>query len=111
MRRGAVLLVAMALAGCGSPRFDGTSDESMKTSLKKMTADMTPAQKEALGKDLGIVMLRDGMKQAFQAAFSKDGAPAGKAELLKSLQGKTAAEIHERAEAIRREFDEEEKAK
>lgn len=112
MRRVVVLLmIALALAGCGSPRFDGTSDETMKTSLEKMSAGMTPAQKEVLVKDLGAVMLRDGMRQAFQAAVRKDGAPAGKAELLKSLQGKTAAEIHERAEAIRLEFAEEEKAK
>jgi uncharacterized protein YceK len=106
-----VLTVALALAGCGSTRLDASSDESMKASLDKMSAGMTPAQKEALAKDVGIVMLRDGTKQAFQTAFSKDGAPAGKAELFKSLQGKTAGEIHERAEAIRREFAQEEKAK
>ena len=112
MKRLAVLLmVALALAGCGSPRFDGTSDESMKTTLKKMTAGMTPAQKEAMVKDIGIVTMLDVVEQASQSASGKDKAPVDKAAMFKTVQGRTAAEIHEKAEAIRRELAEEEKAK
>ncbi|WP_460163954.1 DUF6694 family lipoprotein [Pseudomonas sp. S2_F03] len=39
-------LVTLMLAGCGGPKLDGTSDESLTSSLDKVTADL-PQDKKA----------------------------------------------------------------
>ena len=97
------LLLILAIAGCGgAPRFDVSSEESTKASRDRMEAALTPLEKEALKKDIGTVVMQDGLQRAVQDASSREKSPSDRSAVFKTLQGLTAWEIHEKAETIRR---------
>jgi hypothetical protein len=97
------LAIAMMAPGCGQPRFDASTAETAKASMERLSAGMNLEQKTALGKDMATVLMVDGLKTAFDSAFGTSGsAPPDKVAAFRSLHGLTAAEIHDKAEAIRK---------
>ena len=101
----AALLLSLATIGCdGSPRFDMSSEESAKASIEKLSAGMSPTERQSFAKDMATVVSRDGVKKAVQET-DKNGtsAPADKTAIYKPLHGLSVADLHDKAEAIRRE--------
>lgn len=113
MKRAAVVLfVALAVVGCGTARFDATSEESAKASIDRLSAGMTKEQKEELAKDVMAVVFVDGMQQVVKNAFTPgQKRELSKTDMFRSIHGMTAAEIHTKAEQVRREMSERMKAK
>jgi hypothetical protein len=97
------LSLGLAVAGCGGPpRFDATNDDTAKASVDRMKAGLSEAQRYALAKDMATVAMPALMKQAFSRMGADKGGKIGPAEAMKPLHGLTAAEIHERAEGVRK---------
>ncbi len=113
MRRAAVVLfVALAVVGCGTARFDATSEDSAKASIERLSAGMTKEQKEELAKDVMAVVFVDGMKQVFKNGLTPGKKPEfSKTEMFRSIHGLTAAEIHAKAEQVRNDMAERMKSK
>lgn len=108
MRRAKVMLgvVVAVVVGCGAPRFDATSPETVNTSLAALGKGLNEVQKKQLTTDIMTVTVGPMLKTAFAGAFSKE--PAKKPEvsdIMKPLNGLTVAEIHEAAEKVRAEHD------
>ena len=106
----AALCVAVALAGCGEPKLDGSSDEAMKASIQKITEQLSPEKRTKFQEALTLVVFQ-GLD--FKAVMKGDVTAediAGNA--MASLSGKTADELITQAEAIKaaREAREKEQA-
>jgi hypothetical protein len=98
----AVLIAALATVA-ETPRLDATSEGRLEASLQKMTTGMSDARKKEFFEDCMDLTLPDTMKSAFQRAFLRNGAPAASGpRLFKPLHGMSAAEIHRKAEEVRR---------
>jgi hypothetical protein len=99
----AAVLLSLATVGCdGSPRFDISNEESAKASIEKLSAGMSPTQRQTFAKDMATVLSQDGVKKAVQETEkNRTAAPADKTAIYKPLHGLTAAELHDKAEAIR----------
>jgi hypothetical protein len=101
--RRALLIFAVAIAGCGrSPRLDTTNEETYKASQKAITADMTDAQKREFAGDIAAAIGPEAMQSGLRNTFSKDKSSANPTAMYKSLNGMTADEIHAKAEENRR---------
>jgi hypothetical protein len=96
MRRylwGLVLLVPFASAGCGeTPRLDPSTADTLSASIKKMTADMSDAEKKQFKSESMAVAI---------AAASKDKPPTNDTDLYKPLQGMSVDDIKEKYESVR----------
>ena len=80
MRRAAAMaIVGLVVAGCGGVRLDATDHETLKASFKRMTDGMEAAEKEALGKDLLLIMATEAKKQATRPGGRPPGVPASTA--------------------------------
>lgn len=101
----AVGLVALMLAGCGAPKLDGTTDESLTTSLEKVTADMPQDKKAQLLEDLKLITFSN-IGQALSGQISAEQA---KSNVRTTLNGKTAQEVAVIAAALRAERELKEK--
>jgi hypothetical protein len=98
----AVLLAVLATVA-ETPRLDATSEGRLEASLQKMTTGMSDARKQEFFEDCMDLTLPDTMMSAFQRAFLRNGPPAASGpRLFKPLQGMSAAEIHRKAEEVRR---------
>ncbi len=96
MRRAAAMaIVGLVVAGCGGVRLDATDHETLKASFKRMTDGMEAAEKEALGKDLLLIMATEAKKQATRPGGRPPGVPA--------LDGLSAAQVRELARTIRQD--------
>jgi hypothetical protein len=93
-------LLVLIVAGCsGQPRLDTSSDAAFKSSLDRMSKGMTAEESKQLVEDV--------MTVAFAEAINvprprNDGEKQPAARVVASLNGLTAAEIHARAEELRR---------
>jgi hypothetical protein len=96
------------LAGCGSPRFDASSDAAVDASMERLSKGMTQEEKEKFGQAVTTLTMINGLSTAFDTLTGQGPAtPATvKTELFKPLDGLTAAEIVARAESKTREFEE-----
>jgi hypothetical protein len=94
------LSLALAVAGCsdGAPRIDASTDQTARASLERMRAGLSEAQRDALAGDIATVAMPAMIKRAFASGNMGEGPAVS----LKPIDGLTAAEIHERAEAIRK---------
>jgi hypothetical protein len=105
MRRVAPLPLVM-LAGCsGEPQLDTSSNESFKASLYRMGKGMTGQQRKQLDRDVFTLALTQGLADAFSGAQDRADKKAGdlpSVNLLRVLNGMTAAEVHAKAEDVRR---------
>jgi hypothetical protein len=98
----AVLLAVLATVA-ETPRLDATSEGRLEASLEKMTTGMSDARKKEFFEDCMDLTLPDTMKSAFQRAFLRNGPPAASGpRLFKPLHGMSVAEIHRKAEEVRR---------
>jgi hypothetical protein len=98
----AVLIAVLAMVA-ETPRLDVASEGRLEASLQKMTTGMSDARKKEFFEDCMDLTLPDTMKSAFQHAFLQNGpAAASGPRLFKPLHGMSAAEIHRKAEEVRR---------
>jgi hypothetical protein len=99
------VMAAVAISGCGaSDRIDATSQESLGQSIKRIKAGMPKADQDALAKDLATVTFAANAKTMVANALSKTSNKSFiSSEMFKPLHGLTAAQVHEKAELIRRE--------
>lgn len=95
-----ILISALAIAsiGCSPPIIDGTSDESMKSSVEKMTKGMSPEEAKKFSEAMTIVMLSSAGSSLSEMA-SNPNAAVERARL--AVNGKTAADVIAEAERIR----------
>jgi hypothetical protein len=97
-----LLFSILAITGCGvGPRLDATSMDSFAASRKAMETDMTDNQKRQLAKDLGDALGQEAAMANAKNTFSKEKKETSLNDAYKPLQGLTATEIHDRAEANR----------
>ena len=96
MRCAAVMaIVGLAVAGCGGARLDATDHETLKASFGRMTDGMDAAEKEALGRDLLLILATEAKKQATRPGGRPPGVPA--------LHGLSAAQVRDLARTIRQD--------
>src|ERR1700747_2789728 len=100
-RLSAVLVIALLSVGCGKPRIDASSSESLKRSLQKVR-DSLPARRRAefdgaLGKIYSSQVSFDTLARGFA------GITAIGANVQLALDGKTADEIIVYAEKLKKE--------
>ena len=97
------IVIAVVTSVGETPRLDASSEASLEVSLQKMTAGMSNAQKKEFLADCMELTLPNTMKSAFERAFLSNGPPATTGpRMYRPLQGMNAAEIHRKAEGIRR---------
>jgi hypothetical protein len=105
-----ILLSSLLLAGCGGPRFDATSEATAKASMERMSSGMSTAEKEEFGKDVMTVVMGDAMQTALSSMANAVQLPKGEIAkpastlMFTSINGLTRAEIHAKAEQVRKEF-------
>jgi hypothetical protein len=88
-----------------TPRLDASSEKSLETSVQRMTAGLSDDQKTAFAQDCIALTLPGMMTTAFLNAFSQGKLPTGdRTDAFKPLQGMSVAEIHAKAEGVRRTF-------
>lgn len=110
VRRFAVLCVALALAGCGEPKLDGSSEAAMKASAQKVAEQLSPEKRQKFQEAFTLIALQ-GLD--FTAIMKGDVTPEGAAaNSMAALNGKTADDVIAQADAIRaaREAREKEQA-
>lgn len=92
----------LAIAGCGgSPRLDATNEATLEASKKKMTAEMSDAQKRQFASDLQAALGPEARAAIMKNTFSKDKDKAPASAAYKSLNGMNAEDIHAQAEQNR----------
>jgi hypothetical protein len=96
----AVLCVVLFAAGCGPPTIDGSSDESLKTSIENVKAALGDEEKKKF--EAAVVAITfDELKGAFADAVSGKADPEAAGRKLRDrLHGKTAAEIIAEGEKV-----------
>ncbi len=97
----AVLLSTLAIAGCGSPALDATSQETFEASKKKMMADMSDNQKRQFSQDIMTALGPEAAEANMKRTFGKEKTAASPTEMFKPLQGMTADQIQAKAAEIR----------
>ena len=98
-------LFALILSACGTPTLDGSSEESFKASVQKVTDKMAPEEAELFRKSMLLIAM-DG-KNLFQLAAS--GPEAMLVSGMAKMDGKTAAEVNAMADLIRVDIAERER--
>ncbi len=91
-----LIIIAISLAACGDPKFDGSSDESMKESLEKILVELPDEKKKDFKKAIAGIYVMGGLK----AKGSGKSKAEVQAEITSELDGKTADEIIAIAEKI-----------
>lgn len=97
-----VLTLSIALAGCGEPKLDGSSEQAFKESIDKAASKLPADQQKQFREDVMLVALKD----LDFSALLKGGELAADGMLSNArtdLNGKTAAEVMSHADAIRTE--------
>ena len=94
-------LAISLLAACGDPKLDTSTDETMKSSIQSITAELSPEDQERFKKAItGIYML------GALASMGEDKSTEEiQASINSKLDGKTAAEIFEVADEIRQKMN------
>lgn len=97
----AALSMTLLVGGCGEPKVDGSSDQALKDSIKKIAGSLDPAGKSKFEDDVAVVAF-----SKLDIAAVMNGTSNSEQQLLKArqdLDGKTAKEISNAAEKIRAE--------
>jgi hypothetical protein len=95
--RYAALLSTLAIAGCGGPTLDATSDETYAASTKKMTANMSDPQKRQFAQDVMAALGPEAAQKNMERTFSKEKVASSPTEMYKPLQGMTVEQIEAKA--------------
>lgn len=94
-----LVVLLLAVPGCSRPpRMDASTDESAKASVEKMTAGMTEEQKKEFLADAAVLMAKD----AADRFGTESKRRTTRTELYQPLHGLTVAEIHAKAEELRK---------
>ncbi len=101
-----LLLATITATGCGAPRLDATSEETLKTSMDKMTSGMDDAAKKSLAADVTSIVMKDTLRKFLTKGTNKVDKvdKVDKLSLMKSVDGLTVAEIRAKADATRAEL-------
>ncbi len=95
--RYAVLFSTFAIAGCGSPGLDATSEETYAASIKTMTSGKSDAQKAQFAKDIMAALGPEAVEANMKRTFSKEKSVSSPTEMYKPLQGMTVEQIQAKA--------------
>ena len=99
----------LLLVACGPGRIDGTSDESLKSSLEKVRAGLPEEEREKLDRAIQEIAFEDLGFDDLLVAGQTDDALGLAEKIRKKLDGKTGAEILEQAHEIRAERERKER--
>lgn len=91
------LAIAVSLMGCGDPKIDGSDKQSFEKSVQAILESLPKEQRDGFRADLGIANLL-----AMKGLSTGDGVADINMQVLKSLHGKSASEIHQIANAERK---------
>ncbi len=97
LRTSAVLALAGLLAACGGPKLNGKTQETLQLSMKEVIESLDTKEARQFQQDIttiSMTVMAD-MKLDIKAIEAKSN------ELLDTLDGKTAADVHEYAEELR----------
>lgn len=90
-------LLAVTLTGCGGPTLDASSDQTLKDSMERMTADMSDKEKVQFGMAVAKLTVKDTLQNALQnigdSGLKGLTSPTEPSEVFKSMDGMTADEI------------------
>src|SRR5262249_16254390 len=95
------LFSILAIAGCGGPTLDATSEDTFAASRKAIEASMTDNQKRQFAKDLSEALGPEAAQATMNNTFSKEKKTTSPTESNKSLQGMSAEALHDKAEQNR----------
>ncbi len=97
MSRVFVLLISFLIVGCGEKTIDGSSDESLEDSIKKIREDLSKEEKEKFKAAVTAVALKN---------INLVDPEGSKKKIVKELDGKTALDVIELGEKIAAEIEE-----
>lgn len=93
-----MLLFSVVLVGCGSePTLDTSSEEAFKTSMERMTADMSPEE----AAELQVAIQEILFDELFGSLGNGMPSEAIGASVAKEIDGLTASEILAKADKIK----------
>lgn len=97
LRTSAVLALAGLLAACGGPKLNGKTQETLQLSMKEIIESLDTKEARQFQQDITTISMAvmGDMKLNIKAIEAKSN------ELLDTLDGKTAADVHEYAEELR----------
>lgn len=97
LRTSAVLALAGLLAACGGPELNGKTSETLQLSMKEVIESLDTKEARQFQQDITTISMAvmGDMKLNIKAIEAKSN------ELLDTLDGKTAADVHEYAEELR----------
>ena len=97
----AVALAGLLLSGCGEPKVDGRSEEALKSSLAEVAKPLSDAERKQFMSDVMLLSLGS---MDLKGVFTGEKKPADvTANMLATLDGKTAAQISTEASRLRAE--------
>ena len=95
------LTMAVAIAGCGDPSIDASSDESLQTSIAHVRGSLPESKHEEF--DKAVMAVSFGQMEVSDL-FGAAASPAlMESRMKQSLDGKTAEQVFARAEQVRLE--------
>jgi hypothetical protein len=97
----AVLALAGLLAACGGPKLNGKTQETLQLSMKEVIESLDTKEARQFQQDMftiSLTVMAD-MKLDIKAIEAMSN------ELLDTLDGKTAADVHEYAEELRKKAE------
>ncbi len=97
LRTSAVLALAGLLAACGGPKLNGKTQETLQLSMKEVIESLDTKEARQFQQDITTISMAvmGDTKLNIKAIEAKSN------ELLDTLDGKTAADVHEYAEELR----------
>lgn len=101
-------LALLVLAGCGDPKIDVSTDETMKTSIEKVRKSLPESQRKEFDKALMELAFNQIELKDFLSQGGKD-TEAFKGKVRQSLDGKTGEQVIFYAERIQTERKERER--
>lgn len=105
-----LLVLCLLLTGCGKPKIDTSTDDSMKASIEKVKASLPEDKKAEFEEALKIVVFSNlDLSDLFQQSQLDTGAT--ERSMKEALHGKTGLEIIAMAEDVRKERESERIAK
>ena len=96
----AIVAMVSALAACGEPTLDTSSDQAMKESVQKIMSELPADQKKQFKTTLTAMYTLAIFGRAAQGGTAAEG----KALIDKKLNGKTAKEIFAIADEVRKKM-------
>ena len=109
--RGSTRPVVRSKTAVGEPRIDASSDATLRASIQRILNSLPETRRQEFREDCLVIMGSEHMKAAFVNTTSPDERKKGykMALIYKSVDGLTAARIHDRAQEMRTAVEEDQK--